>query len=331
MSDLAPTKPQQLKAGDHCRVISLGLDIGGISKSQDLICRNNIESIGLNISYGKHIHESNFLGTPSIDSRISDLNDALSSSEVKLILPSLGGMSVAQLLDFIDWTKLGKGRQNFSGFSDYASLLNAIYCKTGLITYYGPFYGTFGMKVGLDYTLEMYKKCLFSSEPFRVNQSNTWSDDAWWTNQDERTYHQNQGPVVINEGEAAGTLLGGHLTSFSTLYGTEYLPDLRDCILMIEENSEITPRTFDRLLQTTIRQPGFDQIRGLLIGRFTRASKMTNEVLLKILMSYPQLFKVPIVSNLSFGHTYPQFTFPIGGTAKIKAKVNEVILEIISH
>ncbi|MBU6214289.1 LD-carboxypeptidase [Patescibacteria group bacterium] len=320
--------PAKLKEGDLARVISFGLSLKGASLPQREICNANLARLGIRVSFGKHVEDSDEFDTSPIAARIEDLHSTLQDSEVKLILSGLGGMNAAQILRSVDWKLLSENPKIFCGFSDMAALVNAIHAKTGLITYYGPFYGTFGMQKGFEYMLDSFDKCLFHSEPYLVEQSPIWSDDAWWLDQENRTFHENPGPLVFTEGYAEGRLIGGHLTSFATLFGTEFFPDLSDSILMVEENSEIRPRSFDRLLQSLLYQKGFEKVKAILIGRFTRATGITNEILVTILKNYPELSRVPVVANLSFGHTYPQFTFPVGGIGRIEAKSGTAILEI---
>jgi len=324
--------PDRLQDGDVVRVISFGLSLKGASLAQRETCNSRLSELGLTVTFGKHVEVSDEFDSSSIAARIADLDDALLDNTVKIIMPGLGGMNAAQILRHIDWNLLSEHPKIFCGFSDMATLVNAIYAKTGLVTYYGPFYGTFGMTHGIEYALEGFRQCLFTSEPFSVTPAPYWSDDAWWLDQENRIFQKNVGPIVLNEGEAQGTLIGGHLTSFSTLFGTEFMPDLTDSILLIEENSDIRPRSFDRLLQMLIHQPNFDKVRGILIGRFTSHTEFTDEILKRIVENYPQLSRMPVVSNLSFGHTYPQATLPIGGMGQIIAWKNDrPVFNILTH
>ena len=327
----APLFPPRLRSGDLVRVVSCGLSLKGAASSQREICNANLAALGLRVSFGKHVDDSDEFDTSSVAVRVADLHEALADPEVKAILSGLGGMNTAQVLRSIDWTLLRKNPKVFSGFSDIATLVNAVYAKTGVVTYYGPFYGTFGMKKGSEYMLDTFRTCLFSSAPFTVQPAPYWSDDCWWLDQDNRTLLHNPGPLIINEGQAEGQLVGGHLTSLAMLFGSEFFPDLTDSILMLEENGGIRPRSFDRLLQCVIHQIGFVGVRALLIGRFTSASRISDDILVKIVRSYPEFSRIPVVANLNFGHTYPQFTFPVGGTGRISAKKHKAVFEILSH
>lgn len=320
-----------LRHGDHIRVVSFGLSLRGAPPTQRAMCNATLARIGLKVSFGDHVDVSNEFDTSPVSDRIRDLHTALVDRQVKMIMSGLGGMNSAQLLRYIDWDLIRQEPKVFCGFSDVGALLNAIYAKTGMTTYYGPFYSTFGMKEGADYMLEMFTRCLFSSDPYTISAAPMWSDDMWWLDQENRCWQVNPGPLVLSEGEAEGTLVGGHLTSIAILFGTEFMPPLAGSIVLIEENSEIRPRSFDRLLQALIHQPGFDEVRALLIGRFTSASRVSESVLTQIVRSYPQLLRIPVIANLSVGHTYPQFTCPIGGTVRVKASTTGTTLDVLRH
>jgi muramoyltetrapeptide carboxypeptidase LdcA involved in peptidoglycan recycling len=136
---------------------------------------------------------------------------------------------------------------------------------------------------------------------------------------------------VLNEGEAEGTILGGNLGTLALLFGTSYMPDLEGTVLLLEGDEEIEPHHFDRTLQSLIHQPGFDGVRGMAIGRFQRASNMHPETLAEIIRGKPELGRIPLIANASFGHTTPAFTFPIGGTGALRAHAGDVELRIETH
>jgi muramoyltetrapeptide carboxypeptidase len=166
--------------------------------------------------------------------------------------------------------------------------------------------------------------------PVRHPASAQWSDDAWYQDQDHRTLVPNDGYVVLNEGRAEGTILGGNLCTFNLLQGTEYAPELADSILFVEDDAESHPATFDRDLQSLLHQPGFERVRGMLIGRFQKASGMTPELLRTIVQSKRELRSIPVIAGVDFGHTDPKITFPIGGTGRLIAD-DRPGLEIVEH
>ena len=156
------------------------------------------------------------------------------------------------------------------------------------------------------------------------------NDDPWYLDQENRTFTENAGHHVINEGEASGDIIGGNLCTLNLLQGTEYMPKLEDTILFIEDDSLSSIEEFDRNLQSLIHQPGFDKVRGILIGRFQVETKMTMELLEKIIKTKLKT-DIPVIANVDFGHTTPQITFPIGGQVEIKSNKGKSKIIIVSH
>jgi muramoyltetrapeptide carboxypeptidase LdcA involved in peptidoglycan recycling len=187
------------------------------------------------------------------------------------------------------------------------------------------------MKKGLNYTMDYFQKCLMSEETFDVKPSTHWSDDAWYLDQENRTFHVNSEWSVVQEGEAEGMSIGGNLCTLNLLQGTEYMPSLENSILFLEDDNLTFPANFDRDLQSLVHQPSFKGVRGILIGKFQRKSGVTDELLQKIIASKNELKGLPILANVDFGHTSPMFTFPIGGKVKMKAACNESTLVIQRH
>jgi muramoyltetrapeptide carboxypeptidase LdcA involved in peptidoglycan recycling len=140
--------------------------------------------------------------------------------------------------------------------------------KTGLITYYGPHFSTFGQKILDSYTVDCFIQTLTKDTSLSINASNYWSDDQWFLDQDNRELKNNDGYWVVQEGIATELLVGGHLGTMCLLQGTSYMPSLKGTILIIEEDTEApNPCEFDRRLQSLLQQSQAEAISGVLIGR----------------------------------------------------------------
>ena len=323
--------PSKLKRGDLIRVIAPSRSLNLIGEETRQIANKRFEEMGLTLSFGKHINETDDFASSSVESRIEDLHDAFADENVKAILTVIGGFNSNQILKYIDWNLIQKNPKIFCGFSDITVLNNAIYAKIGLATYSGPHYSTFGQKLHFDYSLEYFKKCLLSDGQFEIKSSKEWSDDAWYLDQNKREPLPNEGYLVVHEGKAEGTIIGANLCTFNLLQGTEYMPGLTNSVLFIEDDYESVPHTFDRNFQSLIHQPGFEGVKGIVIGRFQKASKMTSNLLKQIVDTKKELKKIPIIANVDFGHSDPKITFPIGGSAVVKAFQNNVQLRILEH
>jgi len=325
------TMPTKLKSGDEIRVIAPSTSLVIIHEDQRELANRQWQEIGLPITISQYADEKNRFNSSSIEHRLSDLHDAFRDPQVKGILTAIGGYNANQLLDELDYDLIAANPKVLCGFSDITALSNAIFTKTGLVTYSGPHYSTLSMKYGAEYTIDYFQKCVMSSEPFTVPQAENWSDDAWYRDQERRTFLPNPGYLVINEGEVNGRLLGGNLCTFNLLQGTEFMPDLADSILLIEDDFESQAATFDRDLQSLLHQPGFEQVQGIIIGRFQKTSGIDDDTLIEIIRTKTTLKNIPIIANASFGHTTPQFTFPVGGQGTLIAKKDATIFTITKH
>ncbi|KKQ86739.1 MAG: Peptidase U61 LD-carboxypeptidase A [Berkelbacteria bacterium GW2011_GWA2_38_9] len=323
--------PQKLQSGDEIRVIAPSRSFAIISEELRNIASDRFSKLGLKVSFGSHIEENNDFASSSIKSRIEDIHAAFSDKNVKAIITVLGGFNSNQLLRYLDWEIIKNNPKILCGFSDITALNNAIFAKTGLVSYSGPHYSTFGQKLYFEYTLDYFKKCLFSDAPFKIIPSNEWSDDAWYINQEERNLVKNNGFLMINQGQARGTIIGANLCTFNLLQGTEYFPSLTDSILFIEDDEESSPVHFDRDLQSLIHLPNFKEVEGIVIGRFQNASKISDEILVKIIKTKKELDSIPVLANVDFGHTSPIITFPIGGEAELEVGQSTTKLTVTKH
>jgi muramoyltetrapeptide carboxypeptidase LdcA involved in peptidoglycan recycling len=280
------------------------------------------------VSLARNSLESDEFISSSIRSRIEDLHAAFLDPNVKGILTTIGGFNCNQLLRYIDYSIIQENPTRLCGYSDITALSNAIYAKTGLISYSGPHFSTFSMIRGNEYTVDYFQKMMMSNDRVHVSPAEQWSDDLWFADQENRTFIPNDGPYVINEGEAEGVIIGGNLCTFNLLQGTEYMPNLRQSVLFLEDDYESQPATFDRNLQSLIHQPSFSEVKGIVIGRFQHASNMGRELLTSIIKSKRELDRIPVVADVDFGHTSPMITFPIGGRVALTATNQSATIHI---
>lgn len=323
--------PDKLKQGDEIRVIAPSSSAKTISSENMLLAKNRLEILGYSVSFGRHIYERDMMNSSSIQSRMDDLHEAFQDNSVKAILAVCGGSSSNQLLKYIDYDLVLNNPKVFCGFSDITALQNAIYAKTRLITYSGPNFSSFAMQKGNQYTIDCFQRLLTQNSPVIVDPSPKWSDDAWFLDQNDRTFHHNEGPWIIQSGKAEGTLVGGNISTFQLLNGTEYRPCLKGTILFIEADAiagSNEAAEFDRDFQSLLQQDGADQIQGIVIGRFEQKVSMTREKLSYIIQTKKEIRNIPIVANVDFGHTMPIFTYPIGGKCRMSAEADKVTISL---
>lgn len=324
--------PKKLKAGDEVRVIAPSRSMTILGEDCKKIATERLEALGLKVTFGKYVMEADedYL-IASAQHRAEDLNEAFKDKNVKAILTVIGGFNSNQILDLIDYEAIKENPKIFCGFSDITALSNSIYAKTGLVTYSGPHYSSFGMLKGFEYELEYFKKMFFSDEEFEVVSSKEWSDDLWFIDQENREFIPNDGMFVINEGTAEGEIVGGNLCTLNLLQGTKYMPNIENKILFLEDDNmagKIFLMEFDRNLQSLIHMPEFKTVKALVLGRAEKDCIMTKEKWIKMIKNKPELKNIPVIAGVDFGHTTPIIAFPIGGNARLEAKDNNIKLFI---
>lgn len=319
----------RLKPGDEIRVISPSRSMVIMKEAQVEIAINRLTGLGFRVTFGKNANAHDEFFSSSIEERIEDLHEAFLDPNVKGILAAMGGYNANQLLKYIDYDIIRNNPKIFCGYSDITVLNGAIYNKTGLITYSGPLFSSFGVKHGFEYTLDSFIQAVTNDAPYEIEPSSHWSDDEWYREQEDRTFVEHEGYFVLQEGQAEGVLIGGNLSTLNLLQGTEYMPSLKNAILFIEDDDESHALTFERDLQSLLQLADAQHIKGVLIGKFQKDSHMTEDALRRIIASKKELASLPIIANVNFGHVQPMATIPFGAQASIKAfgQNQEIIVE----
>ncbi|WP_248959793.1 S66 family peptidase [Sphaerisporangium perillae] len=324
--------PAKLNRGDTVRVVAPARSRAMVMEHDHTdIIEGRFAELGLTLSYGDHVDERDSFDSSSIASRVADLHDAFADPSVSAILTVIGGYNCNELLPFLDWRLIRDNPKILCGYSDITALQNAILARTGLVTYSGPHWSTFGMRDHFEQILRWFTAVMFESAPVALTPSATWSDDLWFLDQDKRDLIPNEGWWAIRPGTAEGRIVGGNLCTLNLLQGTPYMPSLDGAILIVEDDFESHPATFARDLTSLLQLPGASDIRGLAIGRFQEASHMTRPLLEQIIDTQPSLAGTPVLANIDIGHTSPLATFPIGGQAQLTIAADKTSLTLQHH
>jgi len=256
--------PPKLKQGDEIRIIAPARSLSLLSNDLVKLAKENFEKQDFKITFSKNCKEKDMFNSSSVKSRVEDLHEAFNDENVKAVFTVIGGFNSNQILKYLDYDLIKNNPKILCGYSDITALANAITTKTGLITYSGLHFSTWGMKKEFEYNLEYFRKSLVEEDEFEVKPSKTWSDDPWYKDQDNRKLIENEGFIILNKGEAKGTIFGGNLCTFNLLQGTEFMPDISNSILFLEDD-DFTGGDFDvefdRNLQSLIHQPDFEKVK----------------------------------------------------------------------
>ncbi|MCK3882146.1 LD-carboxypeptidase [Streptococcus suis] len=308
---------KKLKKGDHIRVVSPSSSIERIGGFEaNLAAKEKLEDLGFKLSFSEHYFENDMFDSAPIASRVADLEAAFADESVDAILTTIGGFNSNELLPYLDFELIAQNPKIFCGYSDTTALLNAIYAKTGMPTYMGPAYSRFKMVQAQQYQTEAWLKAV-TQDSYELIPSPEWSSDAWYLPDAPRTFYPTEWKIY-NPGKASGIAIGGNISTLNLLTGTEFAPRPDNYILFLEEAEDddylIIARHLTALLQA------YPNPQALVLGRFPKETKMTEEILLAILDKHPILKKVPVLYDLDFAHTQPLFTITIGGQLELDAE-----------
>lgn len=243
-----------------------------------------------------------------------------------------GGLNSNQLLDLIDYDLIKKNPKVFIGYSDSTVLNLAIQKKSGLITYTGPSFISFTKPSFFSYTWEYFYKACFQNKRYEALPSPNYSDDAYYKKPGQpREIQENAQWKVFKEGNASGTSYGVHLYGLIALIGTEYIPNLENVVLFLEEADEFNFEMIDRGLMQLKHAKILDKLAGVVWGRFMPQSGFDKfptyfEDLLRRIFSE---YNYPIIYDVDFGHTDPILTVPNGGECVLSAKNERIKLEFL--
>lgn len=280
------------------RIITPAKSLLKKDKQKIKISEKYFNKLGYKVTIGKNSYGKDILfKSNTIENRIEDLIDAYKDKNVEIILCAKGGYNSNQLLPYIDYEIIKNNPKIIIGYSDITALLNAIYVKTGLITYYGPMLKEFNQNN--KYTIKNFEK-IIKKEKITI---------------EEKTIK------YIEKGQSCGQIICGNLCTLNLLQGTEFMPELKDCILFLEDDSDDFINDafiyeFDRNLESLLQLTNI-KIKGLVFGKFQKESKMTKNKLEKIVKNKEKLKNIPIIYNVNFGHIPKKITIPIGGYCKL--------------
>ncbi len=327
--------PNKLKKGDEIRIIAPSRSWSIFQDEFLNLAKDKLELLWYKVTFSKNIFNKDILWSSSIEDRVSDLHDAFWDSCVKAIITIIGWFNINTILNHLDYNLIKNNPKILCGYSDITALQNALWKKIWLVTYSWPHFSTWAMKKWFDYIQEYFLNIVTQDYPVSIYPSHEYSEDKWHKDQDSRIFLANWWYKILKYWISTWKIIWGNLCTLNLLQWTEYMPDLKNCIVFIEDDNIAWSAgvfEFERNFQSLMQQKDAKYIKWLLIGRFQKDVDMTEEKLKYIVLSKTDWLDIPIISNLDFWHTYPMITFPIWGVISIEAiNENDISLTIETH
>ena len=277
-----------------------------------------LQGKGFELVTGSLTGQSDFYRSGSIRARAEELNELIRDPKVRCIMSTIGGSNSNALLPYLDYDALAKDPKVIVGYSDATSILLAIHQKTGLVPFYGPaLVASFGELPPLvDATFESFASMVMA----RGASSHTymppphWTDEMIpWEDQDRPKSLQPNDCRFLGSSTVSGRLIGGNLNTMWSIWGSPYMPAIREGDILLIEDSLKPISTVERLFAFLKLNGIFDRVAAVLLGKHEGfddkgSGRSPLDVLLEVLDGQV----VPIVDGFDSCHTHPMLTVPLG-------------------
>ncbi len=267
---------------------------------------------------------------------------AASGADVALI--SRGGYGLSRILGGIHYKKVAKAIDQgmlFVGISDFTAFQSAVLARTGAITWAGPAlcegFGVGGKPdaVGARGRGEEQVPDDIMEDCFDDLIRGQGEGTGWRQNR-ERT------PALVDStaarpmasGDAPavrvkdGIVWGGNLSLLTSLLGTPYFPKIKGGILFLEDVAE-HPYRIERMLTQLLHAGVLARQKAIVLGQFTEFKLVPHDrgyKLTSVVDWLRQQIKVPVVTNLPYGHVATKVLLPVGAKADLLLDGRDALL-----
>lgn len=256
---------------------------------------------------------------------------AASGADVALI--SRGGYGLTRILGGIDYVKVAKAVESgllFVGISDFTAFQNAVLARTGAITWAGPALCE-GFGVGGRVKVLEGQAAVAPKVPDDIMEA--CFDDLVCGQGEGAGWRQNR-VQATDAGEVSdlnvsqSILWGGNLSVLSSLLGTPYFPDIDGGILFLEDVAE-HPYRLERMLTQLLHAGVLGRQKAILMGQFTEFKLVPHDrgfKLQSVVNWLRQQLKVPVLTNLPYGHVQTKVLLPVGAKTDLVVEGRDAML-----
>lgn len=265
-----------MQQGDKAGIVCCSNGLGTEHRYDVVKLQQILTQIGITPVISQYLFAKNTVFSGSGRERAQALMNLYVKEDVKAIFDLSGGDIANEILPYLDFEIIRNHPKSFWGYSDLTTILNAVYAKTG---HEGVLYQVMNLvrdKSGVQCenfveTVLHGKDTLFDF-PYRFIQGD----------------------------HMEGVVVGGNIRCFLKLAGTEFLPDLKDKILVLESYGGTVAQIVTFLSQLKC-MGAFEQIQGIVLGTFTQMEKRGEcPDIITLIQEYAGC--LPIIKTSKIGH-----------------------------
>lgn len=212
--------------------------------------------------------------------RLADLKWALKDKSIKAILCNRGGYGTIHMTRMLPLQKFAAHPKWLIGFSDITTL-HGMANRAGVMSIHGTMCSLMAKSHGLGMTNTLLRDLLSGTVP---------------------QYEVPAHPLSI-PGHAQGTLVGGNLSTFSPVLGTEADATLAGGIILYIEEVEEDMSHIDRMINTLVLNGVFDRCQGVILGEFTDCeANLQIDSVEELICGYLRDRHIPVLCGFPAGH-----------------------------
>lgn len=269
-----------------------------------------LEGRGYRVRPGRHLFARHHYLAGTDQQRAEDLREAFADPQVRAVFCARGGYGTGRLLDRLDYAAIAADPKIVLGFSDTTGLHLALQARCGLVCFTGGL-------VSMDLAGER--------DPF----TEQWLWRTLTSNAPLGALPLGEEFKVLRPGRVAGPLRGGCLSLLCSLMGTDYVPELKGAILLLEDVDEY-PYRLDRMLNHLRLAGVLKDIGGLVLGQFKDCFKPEemghSPDLSEMVMELTEGLDLPVVTGVPYGHFTRRLVLPLGVQAVLDTALPELRL-----
>lgn len=313
---------EQLRPGDSIGFFSPSSAVTSWAPKRFQKAKSFLSSKGFELVAGDLTGQSDYYRSGSIQERAAELNILIRNPKVKCIMSTIGGSNSNSILPYIDYDALRKNPKIMVGYSDVTAILLAVYSKIDLVTYYGPAlvasFGEWGEVA--EQTFSYFHDIVSNTHhPYAIENPDSWTDEyiPWEEQSAPKSLEKNQ-LVTVNAGVATGRLIVGNLNTMLGIYGSEYMPAIKEGDILVIEDAMKSAAVIERSFAHLKINDVFEKLGGLVLGKHETfddcgSHRNPHEILVEVMGSVD----FPVLAEYDCAHTHPMITLPIGVKARL--------------
>ncbi len=267
--------------------------------------------------------------------------DRAAASRADVALVSRGGYGLTRLLPRLPYKAIGKAIDRgvlFVGISDFTAFQCAVLARTGHVTWAGPAlcegFGVGGTPLGLS-----NGSVAGPAEPDEIMEA--CFDDLLCGQGEGAGWRQGREPAGASSDRAGvpdrsasemaihkAKLWGGNLSVLTSLMGTPYFPEVKGGILFLEDVGE-PPYRIERMLTQLLHAGVLARQKAVVLGQFTEFKLTPHDRGFNLNSVWAWLrrqLKIPVLTNLPYGHVPTKVLLPVGKTVDLVAEGRDAML-----